>query len=319
MSIVGESFLSSEQLSEKDIEQIFSRAALFKKEFLKKRRFDHLLADNTAFSQKVIAMVFAEPSTRTRLSFQVAGARLGVRTLALDNPSVASLSKGETLEDTIRNIAAMMPDLMVVRYNTNLDADAVIRELPCPVINGGIGLSEHPTQALLDAYTIQESRGQLKGEKILIVGDVAHSRVANSNLTLLRRLGAEIAYCAPAEFVPTSESWKGVRSFSVLNEAVEWASVVMGLRVQKERHDGSTPIGLSMAEYREQYRIGGDQLKHFRSDGILLHPGPIIKGIEFSSFVLNDDRCKVLDQVTNGVFVRASLISIMLGLEVSQK
>lgn len=318
MSIVGESFLSSEQLSEKDIEQIFSRAALFKKEFVKHKRFDHLVSHNEGLNQKMVAMVFSEPSTRTRMSFQMAAARMGIRTMSLDNPQVASLSKGETLEDTFRNIAAMMPDLMVVRYNTNLDADAVVKELPCPVINGGIGAYEHPTQALLDAFTIQEFRGQLKGEKLLIVGDVLHSRVANSNMVLLRRLGVEVAYCAPSEFAPKSEAWQGVRGFQNLNEAMEWATVVMGLRVQKERH-ASSSIGFSMAEYRERFRIGGDQLKHLRADGILMHPGPVIRGIELSAFVLNDKRCKVLDQVTNGVFVRASLMSIMLGLEVQQK
>jgi aspartate carbamoyltransferase catalytic subunit len=236
---------------------------------------------------------------------------------ALDNPSSASLSKGETLEDTFRNIAAMQPDLMVVRYNTNFEADAVIRELPCPVISGGIGTFEHPTQGLLDSFTILETRGQIKGEKVLIVGDVLHSRVANSNLMLLRRLGAEVAYCAPSQFQPTTDNWKGVRSFATLNEGVEWSTVIMGLRVQKERHQ-SEGIGISMADYREKFRVGGDQLKHFRADGILMHPGPVIRGIEFSAFVLNDKRCKVLDQVTNGVFVRASLISIMLGLEVQK-
>jgi aspartate carbamoyltransferase catalytic subunit len=314
MSMVGESFLSSEQLSEKDIEQIFSRATLFKREFEHKKRFDHLVAGE-GLHQKVIALVFSEPSTRTRLSFQVAASRLGMKTVALDNPSSASLSKGETLEDTFRNVAAMMPDLLVVRYNTNFEADAAIRELRCPIINGGIGAFEHPTQALLDAFTILESRKQVKGEKVLIVGDVRHSRVANSNLNLLRRLGAEVAYCAPSQFEPKNDQWKGVRKFDALNEGVEWATVVMGLRVQKERHSDEG-IGFSMAEYREKFRVGGDQLKHFRADGILLHPGPVIRGIEFSAFVLNDKRCKVLDQVTNGVFVRASLISIMLGLEV---
>ncbi|MGE0528487.1 MAG: aspartate carbamoyltransferase catalytic subunit [Bdellovibrionales bacterium] len=315
MSIVGESFLSSEQLSEKDIDQIFSRAALFKREFQKQKRFDHLLNHNEDLHQKVIALVFAEPSTRTRMSFQIAAGRLGLRTLSLDNPQVASLSKGETLEDTFRNVAAMFPDLMVVRYNTNIDADAAIQTLPCPVINGGIGTFEHPTQALLDAYTIKEFRGNIKGERVLIVGDVLHSRVANSNLMLLSRLGAEIAYCAPAEFIPQKETWKSVKSFTNLNEATEWATVVMGLRVQKERHLESG-IGLSLAEYREKYRFGGDQLKHLRADGILLHPGPVIRGVEFSAFVLNDERCKILDQVTNGVFIRASLMSIILGLEV---
>lgn len=318
MSIVGESFLSSDQLTEKDIDQIFSRTALFKSEFVKKKRFDHLLANNEGLTQKTLAMVFSEPSTRTRMSFQVAASRMGVRTLALDNPSISSLTKGETLEDTFRNVAAMMPDLMVVRYNTNLDADAVVKELPCMVINGGIGATEHPTQALLDAFTIKETRGQLKGEKLLMVGDVAHSRVANSNLLLLKRLGVEVAYCAPPEFEPKHDAWKGVKSFASLNEGMEWASVVMGLRVQKERH-ATTSIGASMAEYRERYRIGGDQLKHLRPDGVLLHPGPVIRGVEMSAFVLNDKRSKVLDQVTNGVFIRSSLMSIMLGLEVSQK
>lgn len=316
MSLVGESFLSSEQLTEKDIEQIFSRASLFKTEFEKKKRIDHLIKSE-GLSHKVLALVFSEPSTRTRMSFQVAGARLGMRSVALDNPQNASISKGETLEDTFRNIAAMMPDLMVVRYNTNIDADAVIKDLPCPVISGGIGSSEHPTQALLDAFTIQEFRGKVKGEKVLIVGDVLHSRVANSNLMLLRQMGAEVAYCAPEQFEPKNDNWKGVQSFSNLKDAMTWATVVMALRVQKERH-ASEGIGFSMAEYRERFRIGGDQLQNFRSDGILLHPGPVIRGIEFSAFVLNDKRCKVLDQVTNGVFVRAALISIMLGLEVQK-
>jgi aspartate carbamoyltransferase catalytic subunit len=314
MSMVGESFLSSEQLTEKDIDQIFSRATLFKEGFEKKKRFDHLLK-NDGLNHKVAALVFSEPSTRTRMSFQVAAARLGMRSVTLDNPQNASISKGETLEDTFRNIAAMMPDLMVVRYNTNVDADAAIKDLPCPVISGGIGTAEHPTQALLDAFTIQEFRGQIKGEKVLIVGDVKHSRVANSNLMLLRRLGAEVAYCAPEHFEPDTPNWKGVQSIPNINEAMEWATVVMGLRVQKERHQG-TNIAFSMAEYRERFRIGGDQLAHLAPDGILLHPGPVIRGIEFSAFVLNDKRCKVLDQVANGVFVRASLMSIMLGIEV---
>ena len=316
MSIAGESFLSSEQLSEKDIEKIFSRAELFKREFQQRRRLDHLIKHKEDLAHKIVALVFAEPSTRTRVSFQVAAGRLGLRTVVLDNPSVSSLSKGETLDDTLRNVAAMQPDLMIVRYNTDHDADAVIRDVSCPVINGGIGQDEHPTQALLDAFTIREFRKQIKGEKILIVGDVSHSRVANSNLDLLTRLGAEVAVCAPVEFLPKKQSWQNIRRFGQLNEGVEWASVVMGLRVQKERHLEAENIGFTMAEYRERYRVGGDQLAHFRSDGILLHPGPVIKGIEFSAFVLNDHRCKILDQVQNGVYVRAALMSLTLGLEV---
>jgi aspartate carbamoyltransferase catalytic subunit len=316
MSLSGESFLTSDQLTERDLQLLFARTKLFKEEFHKKRRIDHLLAGESR-RQKVVALVFSEPSTRTRLSFQTASARLGIQTLTLDNPSVSSLSKGESLEDTFRNVAAMQPDAMIVRYNTNTEADAAIRQLSCPVINAGIGIYEHPTQALLDAFTISEFRGQVKDEKVLLIGDVLHSRVANSNLILLKKMGADVAYCAPKEFAPKNETWKDVRHFDSLTEGVEWATVVMGLRIQKERHLDKD-IGLSMAEYRELFRFGGDQLAHLRSDGILLHPGPVIRGVEFSSFVLNDKRCKVLDQVTNGVYIRAALLSIILDLEVQK-
>lgn len=317
MSLAGESFLTSDQLTDRDLQTLFSRAELFKKEFHSRHRMDHLIGGGSKEGHRVVAIVFSEPSTRTRMSFQMACARLGIRRIALDNPNVASLSKGETLADTLRNVAAMQPDAMVVRYNIDPEADAAIRGIACPVINGGIGTSEHPTQALLDAFTIQEFRGRVKGEKVLIVGDVLHSRVANSNLILLRKMGAEVAYCAPKEFAPQNETWKDVRHFDKLNEGVEWATVVMGLRIQKERHM-DRDIGLSMAEYREQFRFGGDQLQHLRKDGILLHPGPVIHGVEFSSFVLNDKRCKVLDQVTNGVYIRAALLSIILDLEVQK-
>lgn len=315
MSLAGESFLTSEQLTERDLKLLFSRTKLFKSEFQNEKRIDHLLKGDERL-QKVVALVFSEPSTRTRMSFQTACSRLGLKTITLDNPSVASLSKGETLEDTFRNVAAMQPDAMVVRYNVDSEADAAIRQLACPVINGGIGTFEHPTQALLDAYTIQEFRGKVEGEKVLIVGDVLHSRVANSNLMLLQKMGAEVAYCAPKEFSPQNEKWNDVRHFDRLTDGVDWATVVMGLRIQKERHTSDIGVGVTMAEYREMFRFGGDQLAHLRPDGILLHPGPVIRGVEFSAFVMNDKRCKVLDQTTNGVYVRAALLSIILDLEV---
>lgn len=267
---------------------------------------------------RVIGMVFSEPSTRTRMSFQMAVARLGMRALSLDNLTVSSVSKGETFEDTIRNIAAMQPDALVVRYGNDYAADQTISQLSFPVINGGVGAYEHPTQALLDAYTIEESHGQVKGEKVLIVGDVLHSRVANSNLILLQKMGAEVAYCAPKEFVPNDQKWSKVKSFSDLNEAVGWATVVMGLRIQKERHSPHQGIGLTIAEYREKYRVGSDQLKKMGEKTILLHPGPVIRGVEFSDHVIADPRCKVLDQVTNGVFVRAALLTMIFGVEVQR-
>jgi aspartate carbamoyltransferase catalytic subunit len=315
MSLQGKSFISSESLSGSDIESIFDRAQLFKEEFKRSGHIDHLI-HGQAREQRIVGMVFSEPSTRTRLSFQMACYRLCMRPVSLDNMAVSSISKGETFADTVRNIAAMMPDLLVVRYGVDHETDAVIQNLPFPVINGGIGAQEHPTQALLDAYTIREFRGKVEGEKVLVVGDVLHSRVANSNLVLLKKMGAEIGYCSPDELAPNAERWQQTKKFSDLNEAMGWATVVMGLRIQKERHNQPGGIGLSIAEYRERYRIGGDQLKHFNPQGILLHPGPVIRGIEFSDHVLADSRCKVLDQVANGVFVRAALMSLILGFEV---
>jgi aspartate carbamoyltransferase catalytic subunit len=315
MSLQGKSFISCEPISNADIETIFSRAQLFKDEFTKTGRFDQIV-HGLGREQKVIAMVFSEPSTRTRMSFQMASYRLGLRPVSMDNMAVSSISKGETFEDTVRNIAAMQPDALVVRYGVDHGTDAAIQQLPFPVINGGIGTMEHPTQALLDAFTIREFRGRVQGEKVLIVGDVLHSRVANSNLVLLNKLGAEIGFCAPEEFEPRAEPWQKVKHFSDLKEGISWATVIMGLRIQKERHSSQQGIGMNIAEYREKFRIGGDQLKSFRSDGILLHPGPVIRGVEFSDHVLKDPRCKVLDQVTNGVFVRAALLSMILGLEV---
>jgi aspartate carbamoyltransferase catalytic subunit len=297
------------------VETIFSRAQLFKDEYLKRGRFDHIVQKQDRPPQTV-AMVFSEPSTRTRMSFQMASYRLGLSPMTMDNMAVSSVSKGETFDDTIRNIAAMRPDILVVRYGVDHAADTVIQESTIPVINGGIGAMEHPTQALLDAFTIRECRGQVKGERVLIVGDVRHSRVANSNLILLKKLGAEIAYCAPADMTPEDVRWQDSQSFSDINEACKWATVVMGLRIQKERHTTSKGIGLSVAEYRERYRVGSDQLAGMNSGEILLHPGPVIRGVEFSDHVLRDPRCKVLDQVFNGVFVRASLMSLILGLEV---
>lgn len=313
MSLFSQSLISSNQLNTSQITEIFQIAQFLKKEFELKKQLHHLVSEG--LTGKTVALVFSEPSTRTRTSFQMAALRLGLRVVLLDNPSVTSVQKGETLADTLKNMAATLPDAIVVRYGVDKEADECLTQLGCPVINAGIGTREHPTQALLDTFTIFESRGKVKDERVLIVGDVLHSRVANSNLIMLKELGADIAYCAPEEFVPRQEAWSGVRCFSDLNEGIAWASVVMCLRIQKERH-GQQGIGLTVAEYREKYRVGGDNLKHLRDDGILLHPGPVNRGVEISNYAMNDSRCRVLTQVTNGVFVRAALISQILGLGV---
>ena len=314
MSLAGQSLLKSNSLNPDVIKIIFDRAALFKNEYQKNKRIDHLIQPDS-IGQRVISLVFSEPSPRTRMSFQIAALRLGLRMSMLDNMAVSSTSKGETIADTFRNIVAMQPDAIIARMEYDKEAIDFLESSNIPIVNAGIGADEHPTQALGDAFTIQEFRGQLEGEKVLIVGDVLHSRVANSNLKILKMMGAEVAYCAPSEFHPKDPEWADVPHFE-REEAVKWASVIMGLRIQKERHEGVGSIGLAVAAFRDQYRIGGDQLEYFRKDGILLHPGPVIRGVEFSNYVLSDARCKILDQVTNGVFVRASILSFILGLEV---
>ncbi|MCC7406194.1 MAG: aspartate carbamoyltransferase catalytic subunit [Bdellovibrionales bacterium] len=314
MSFVGQSFLSVENLNSQQLKLLFDRAKLFKSEFAKRRSIDHLIK-NRPKSPKLLAMVFLEPSTRTRISFQTAAYRLGLESFVFDSATTTSLSKGETQSDTLKNIAAMLPDLLILRYGNSAEVETTIPHLNCPVINAGSGITEHPTQALLDAFTIQEALGNLKGKKVLIVGDVAHSRVANSNLRLLSHLGAKVAACGPEYMLPKTEAWKRINHFADLNEAAGWCDVLMGLRVQTERH-GEKSEAFVLAEYRDKYQVTEQHLKIMGPGGLLMHPGPVIHGVEFSPEVLRSRQCLVLTQVTNGVFVRAALYTLMLGLEV---
>lgn len=314
MPIRGNSLISIQQLQLQDLEFIFKTARFFKDRFKKLRRIDDCV-EGADKQQKVVTMIFAEPSTRTRLSFEMACARLGVKCLGIEDLSSSSVVKGETLEDTFRNVLAMQPDALIVRYGQHLDVDKMLEAgVGCPVISGGIGSNEHPTQALLDAMTIQEHWGSVQGQKVLLVGDILHSRVANSNMLLLKKLGAEVAYCTPEEFAPQKPEWKDCKSFSKLQEGFQWATVVMGLRMQKERHTGDAH--LSIESYRNQYRISKEHLPHLNPKGLIMHPGPVMVGVDFTPEVLEDPRCKVLDQVTNGVYLRAAVIAEVLQLKV---
>jgi aspartate carbamoyltransferase catalytic subunit len=194
------------------------------------------------------------------------------------------------------------------------------------VINAGSGAMAHPTQGLLDAYTIMKERGQVRGERVLIVGDILHSRVARSNFDVLAKLGAEVAVCGPRDFLPAPEQIPGIRIFTDLDEGLRWATVCMGLRIQLERHGGSeqcpsaavlekTEIKERLASYHQSYGITRARLQSLLPGGILMHPGPINHGVEFSSDVLHDPRSRVLEQVTNGVLIRAALLARTLGLE----
>jgi aspartate carbamoyltransferase catalytic subunit len=250
---------------------------------------------------KTGALLFFEASTRTRLSFETACARLGIHPLRLDGKSGTSLEKGETYEDTVLNVAAMNPSFLVIRAGDELDFADLRKKVSMPILNAGWGKKGHPTQALLDAYTVRKYLGTCDKQKLLIVGDVRHSRVAASHFELAKILGYEVALCGPASFLPEKAS---VKIFSSLQEGLEWATVAMTLRVQLERHAET----YSLEAYRAQYGFTKQNLKALSDKALIMHPGPINQGTEMDSEVLQDPRCKVLQQVTSGVLIRQAII-----------
>lgn len=285
---------------------------------LEKTKIDFLfsLADQIAANKsldfegfgKTGALLFFEASTRTRMSFETACARLGVYPLRLDGKAGSSLEKGETFEDTVLNVDAMKPSFLVIRCGDELDLKALSEKVQSPILNAGWGKKGHPTQALLDAYTIRKHLGVCEGQRVLIVGDVRHSRVAASHFELAKKLGYEVALCGPTEFLPESSRQK---VFTSLREGLQWASVAMALRVQLERHSHQ----YSLADYRKQYGFTQENLKSLSSKALIMHPGPINQGTELDTEVLRDSRCQVLDQVSNGVLIRQSLIYATLAGE----
>ncbi len=308
MSIRNRSFTSIDNLSDQDIENILHRAKVLKELGIQKKPLRQAFSlekeqDLNAF------LVFAEPSTRTRVSFQVACNNLGISSVIFSDIQASSIAKGESLEETLRTLKYLNPSVIVLRYKgTPFQFDDAI-----PIISAGFGSYEHPTQALIDAFTIQEAKGKIKGERVLIVGDVLHSRVSNSNLKLLTRLGAEVAFCSPTSLFPKDAFWKDVKCFQNIDEGVKWADVVMCLRIQQERHDMS--IGLSIAEYRDQYHLGSSQLDTLKETSVILHPGPCIFGVEMSVEVFRDKRSRISTQVTNGVYIRSAVLSQVLDFQ----
>ncbi len=283
---------------------------------LEKNKIDGLFsfADKVAAGKSVSfkgfgrtgALLFFEASTRTRMSFETACVRMGVYPLRLDGAGGTSLEKGESPEDTVLNVEALRPDFLVIRCGDHLDLQALSQKIVTPIINAGWGKKGHPSQALLDAYTIQRYLGSLWGQRLLIVGDVRHSRVAASHFELAEKMGYEIALCGPEEFLPEQSS---CRIFKNLSEGLAWATVAMALRVQLERHAQD----YSLAEYRSRFGFTVDNLKGLSDKALIMHPGPINHGTEMESDVLRDSRCVVLDQVRNGVYIRQALIALVAG------
>ena len=271
----------------------------------------HPLKKLATLRGKTVALAFFEPSTRTRISFATAAARLGADTMNLQ-AEASSLRKGESLLDTARTLDAMKPDCIVMRHSASGAPDFVARRLEIPVINAGDGAHEHPTQALLDALTIRDRRGSLEGLHVTILGDILHSRVARSNLHLLGRFGCRFTLCGPAMWVPREFECQGVpvRRVARVEEALEGADVIIVLRVQQERlHEPALPL----QEYILLYQLTPERLRRARPDALVLHPGPMIRGLEIDPAVADGPQSCVLEQVTNGLAVRMALLFLLIG------
>ncbi|MDX2495985.1 MAG: aspartate carbamoyltransferase catalytic subunit [Desulfuromusa sp.] len=261
---------------------------------------------------KTVVNLFFEASTRTRTSFEIAGKRLSADTVNI-SASSSSVVKGETLEDTAQNIQAMHPDIIVMRHGASGACDYLAERLNCSVINAGDGTHEHPSQALLDAFTIRQHKGEIKGLTVTIAGDVAHSRVVRSNIYCLNKLGAKVKIVGPRTMLPPGLERLGCEVHHNLKEAITDADCIMMLRIQRERQ-GKTLIP-SLREYSRFFGLNDNNLQLAKDDAIVLHPGPMNRGVEISSSVADGKQNVILDQVENGVAVRMALLYLVAGGE----
>jgi aspartate carbamoyltransferase catalytic subunit len=263
-----------------------------------------------ALRGKTVVNLFFEPSTRTRTSFEIAEKRLSADTL---NVAIATSSvvKGETLVDTALNIEAMAPSMIVLRHASSGACHLLSRICKAAIINAGDGMHEHPTQALLDAFTIREHKQRIAGLKVAIVGDLLHSRVLRSNLLLLRKLGADVWVCGPATLIPPGLDRVGVRVTTRIDEAVEGADVVMMLRIQLERMQGG--FFPSLREYFRTFGMTEERVRRANPDVVIMHPGPINRGVEIASEVADGPYSVILEQVANGVAVRMAVLYLLAG------
>jgi aspartate carbamoyltransferase catalytic subunit len=264
-----------------------------------------------ALRGRTVINLFFEPSTRTRTSFEIAAKRLSADAVNI-SVSTSSVLKGETLLDTARNLEAMAPDCIVVRHSMAGAPHHLARMCNAPIVNAGDGAHEHPTQALLDALTIREYKGRIDGLNIAIIGDILHSRVARSNIHLLTKLGATVRVAGPGTLVPAQFAElveQGLRVEQRIDDAIEGADVVMILRIQSERQDAA--FFPSMREYAVHYGLHPSHLERSSPEVIVMHPGPINRGIEISSEIADGSRSLILDQVTNGIAVRMAVLYLL--------
>jgi aspartate carbamoyltransferase catalytic subunit len=300
----GRDLLSMEDLTAADIYAILDSAASFKE--ISEREIKKV----PTLRGKTIINLFFEPSTRTRTSFEIAGKRLSADVINI-SVSTSSLSKGETLRDTADTLAAMRADVLVVRHSAAGVPHMLARFSPSPVINAGDGAHEHPTQALLDLFTIREKLDTLPGRRVVIVGDIANSRVARSNIIGMHKLGMDVGVCAPRTMIPVGmESW-GVDYHSDFDAVLPDADVVMMLRIQRERH--GEVLFPSLQEYSDRYCLTSDRMRRAKPEILVMHPGPMNRGVEIAPEVADGLESVILQQVTNGVAVRMALLYLIVG------
>jgi aspartate carbamoyltransferase catalytic subunit len=262
-----------------------------------------------ALRGKTVVNLFYEASTRTRASFEIAEKVLSADSLSIAT-AASSVQKGETLLDTAKNLEAMNPDMIVLRHASAGAPHFLARHCKSAIVNAGDGAHEHPTQALLDALTLRQHKGKLKGLRVAIVGDVLHSRVARSNLWLLGKMGAKVVLCGPPPLIPPGIDVLAPVSYRI-DEAVEGADAIMMLRIQRERMTGG--FYPSDREYQIQFGLSEERVKRAKKDVVILHPGPMNRGIEIASEVADGPYSVILDQVTNGVAVRMAVLYLLLG------
>ncbi|MDQ0106406.1 aspartate carbamoyltransferase catalytic subunit [Chitinophaga terrae (ex Kim and Jung 2007)] len=305
MSLSVKHLLGIRDLQRQDIELIFKTADQFKEVLQRPIKKVPTLRDTT------IVNLFFENSTRTRISFELAEKRLGADTINF-SASGSSVSKGETLIDTVNNILSMKVDMVVMRHSATGAPHFLAKHINVPILNAGDGINEHPTQALLDSFSIREKLGGVEGKKIAICGDVMHSRVALSNIYCLKKLGAEVTVVGPPTLIPKYMAEAlGVNVTYNLREALEWCDVANVLRIQLERQN--TPLFSSLREYSLAYGINRELLDSLNKEIVIMHPGPINRGVELNSDAADSKQSIILNQVENGVAIRMAALYLLAG------
>jgi aspartate carbamoyltransferase catalytic subunit len=304
MSISVKHLLGIKDLQPQDITTIFKTAENFKEVLKRPIKKVPILRDTT------IVNLFYENSTRTRISFELAEKRLGADTINFATNS-SSVSKGETLIDTAKNILAMKVDMVVMRHGASGAPHFLANHIDAAIINAGDGINEHPTQALLDAFSMQEQLGDLRNKKIAIIGDIMHSRVALSNIYCLQKLGAKVLVAGPPTLIPKHITALGVEVTYNVQEALEWCDVANILRIQLERQ--SMPLFSSLREYSLYYGINKKMLDSLHKKIVVMHPGPINRGVEISSDAADSNQSIILQQVENGVAIRMAVLYLLAG------